>query len=138
MLARLRIRNITIYKAAVKKIENDLIRKAEKLKATFQSAQNMFSEIMRSIGSDANWDWAKTAQREKLVAASDKIRTTLSTWQKTWLLSVDAFSNQKANHGKERWEPEFNEFLKLDGDITALTNLGKQTLGAHALMHQTP
>ena len=52
--------------------------------------------------------------------------------------SVDAFSNQKANHGKERWEPEFNAFLKLDGDITALTNLGKQTLGAHALMHQTP
>ena len=97
----------------------------------------MFSEIMRSIGSDANWDWAKTAQREKLVAASEKIRTTLSTWPKTWLLSVDAFSNQKANHGKERWEPECNEFLKLDRDITALTNLGKQTLEAHALMHQT-
>ena len=97
----------------------------------------MFSEIMRSIGSDANWDWAKTAQREKLVAASDKIRTTLSTWQKTWLLSVEPFSSQKSNYAKQRWEPELLEFLKLDESIKTLTNLGTETLAAHALMHKT-
>ena len=38
-----RIRNVPTYKAAVKKIETELIRQAEKLKASLLSAQNVFS-----------------------------------------------------------------------------------------------